>query len=90
MLQFTKYHVIIQMSVKSDKARFLNGVITGGYAPLHNTGTSAEFMKGGVLMKSKHCIYGKKAICSIFCSYRFVDNFFHKSRITASAKTVIR
>ncbi len=40
-------------------------------------------------MKSKHCADGKKvAICN-FRDYRIIDNLFHKSRITASAQTVI-
>ena len=34
-------------------------------------------------MKSKHCIYGKKAARSIFGNYHFLDNFFHNSKITA-------
>jgi len=47
-------------------------------------------MKGGMLMKSKHIVtYGKEiAICS-FDNYRYIDNFYHKSTITASGKTVI-
>jgi len=39
-------------------------------------------------MKSKHIANGKKiAICD-FRDYHFFDNFFHKSKVTASAKTV--
>ena len=58
--------------------------------PLH-TGTCAEFMKGGMLMKSKHiATYGKKIVICNFRDYSYTDNLFHKSRITASAKTVIR
>ena len=43
-----------------------------------------ESMKGGMIMKSKHCTYGKK---SAFCAfvYRGVrDNFRRKSNVTAS------
>ena len=41
-------------------------------------------------MKSKHiAMYGKKiAVCN-FRNYHNIDNSLHKSRITASAKTVI-
>ena len=53
--------------------------------PLH-TGRNAEFMKGGMLMKSKHCTDGKKiAVCN-FRDYHFIDSFFHKSKMTALAK----
>jgi len=37
-------------------------------------------------MKSKHCIYGKKATFSDFCNYHSYDNIPHKSTIAASAK----
>jgi len=47
------------------------------------TGRNAESMKGGVLMKSKHCTYGKKAACSDFCSYHIDDTISHKSTIAA-------
>ena len=69
------------------KARFLNGVHTGGYAHTFIfTGRNAESMKGGMLMKSKHCVNGKKiAVCN-FRDYHFIDNFLHKSRMTALAK----
>ena len=47
-------------------------------------------MKGGMLMKSKHiAIYGKEIAVCDFRDYPVTDNLFHKSRITASAKTVI-
>ena len=66
------------------KVRFLNGVHTGGYAHTFIfTGSNAESMKGGMLMKSKHCTYGKEIACSNFCSYHFYDNVFHKSTIAA-------
>ncbi len=53
------------------------------------TGNMSESMKGGVLMKSKHiATYGKEiAICD-FRDYRDIGNSLHKSRVTASAKTV--
>lgn len=35
-------------------------------------------------MKSKHCIYGKKAACSDFCSHHFNDTISHRSTIAAS------
>ena len=47
------------------------------------TGSDAESTKGGMLMKSKHCTYGKKATCSDFCSYRLNDTIPHKSTIAA-------
>ena len=50
------------------------------------TGSNAESMKGGMLMKSKHCIYGKKATCSTFYSYHFDDKVLHKSTIAAPTK----
>lgn len=41
-------------------------------------------------MKSKHCAtYGKEIAFCNFGNYHIIDNFLHKSRITASAKTVI-
>ncbi len=36
-------------------------------------------------MKSKHCIYGKKAVYSCFDNYHIIDNLRNKSTITASA-----
>ena len=70
------------------KARFLNGVYTGGYAHLYIHRQYAEFMKGGVLMKSKHIANGKKiAVCN-FRDYHFIDSFLHKSRVTAIAVAV--
>ena len=54
------------------------------------TGCYAEFMKGGMLMKSKHIVtYGKEIAFFSFDNYRYIDNFHHKSTITASGKTVI-
>ena len=47
------------------------------------TGSNAESMKGGMLMKSKHCTYGKETTFCSFDSYHFDDNFFHKSTIAA-------
>ena len=35
-------------------------------------------------MKSKHCTYGKKTICSDFGSYHFNDTILRKSTIAAS------
>ena len=46
-------------------------------------------MKGGMLMKSKHCTYDEKAAYSTFCIYYLNDNIYHKRTITASDKTVI-
>ena len=67
------------------KARFLNGVHTGGYAHTFIfTGRNAESMKGGMLMKSKHCTYGEKAAYSTFCIYYTYDNIPHKRTIAAS------
>jgi len=44
----------------------------------------AEFMKGGMLMKSKHiATYGKKIALCNFRNYHTSDNFFHKSTIAA-------
>ncbi len=42
--------------------------------------------KEGMLMKSKHCICGKKIAHSIFYSYHLDDTIPHKSTIAASAK----
>ena len=65
-------------------ARLLNGVYTGGYAlTFIFTGRNAESMKGGMLMKSKHCTYDKKAAYSTFGSYYLNDNISHKRTITA-------
>ena len=48
----------------------------------------AESMKGGVLMKSKYRANGKEiAICD-FRDYRSIDNFLHKSRVTAIAVAI--
>ena len=52
------------------------------------TGIYAEFMKGGVLMKSKYnATYGKKITSgytqSDFGSYHIIDNFRCKSKLTA-------
>lgn len=48
------------------------------------TGIYAEFMKGGMLMKSKHiATYGKKTAYRSFSSYHIDDNVFHKSTIAA-------
>ena len=38
----------------------------------------------GMLMKSKHCTYGKKANFSIFCNNHLNDIISHKSTIAAS------
>ena len=54
------------------------------------TGNYAEFMKGGMLMKSKHiATYGKKTAIRSFGNYHILDSFRCKSKITASAQTVI-
>ena len=66
-----------------NKARFLSGVFTGGYARLTYTGRYAESMKGGVLMKSKHIADGKKIAFCNFGNYLFTDDFIHKSTIAA-------
>ena len=53
------------------------------------TGSDAESTKGGMLMKSKHFANGKKiAICD-FRDYHTSDNFLHKSRVTAFAKSSV-
>jgi len=52
------------------------------------TGTCAEFMKGGMLMKSKHYANGKKIAVCDFRDYHSIDNFLHKSRVTAIAVAV--
>ena len=72
------------------KANFIKRFLTGGYAHFYIHRLYAESMKGGMLMKSKHVVtYGKEiAFCS-FDDYRYIDNFHHKSTITASGKTVI-
>ena len=57
--------------------------------PLLHTGVYAEFVKGGMLMKSKHYAYGEKIAFCNFRSYHFAGNFVHKSRITAIAVAVI-
>ena len=82
---------IINLSEQSDKVRpCVNN--TGGCAlTFICTGFRAEFMKGGMLMNkvSKHfATYGKKADCISFYSYHSFDDDFHKSIVTASAKTV--
>ena len=41
-------------------------------------------------MKSKHYAYGKKIAFCDFRDYHSLDNLLHKSRITASAQTVIQ
>ena len=52
------------------------------------TGSNAESVKGGMLMKSKHIANGKKiAICD-FRDYHSFDNFLHKSRVTAIAVAI--
>ena len=66
-------------------ARLLNGVYTGGYAlTFIFAGRNAESMKGGMLMKSKHCTYGKKADNSSFNSIHIYDTVSHKRTIAAS------
>ena len=78
-------------NVQWKKVKFLNGVFASGYAFFCIHKHQAEFMKGGMLMKSKHMsTYGKEiAICD-FRNYHIIDNFLHKCRITASAQAVIR
>ena len=39
-------------------------------------------------MKSKHYTYGKKIVIYNFRNYPLFDNSRHKSKVTASAKTV--
>ena len=66
------------------KVRLLNGVYTGGYAHFYIHRLYAEFMKGGMLMKSKHIVtYGKEIAFGSFDNYRYIDNFHHKSTIAA-------
>lgn len=72
------------------KVRFLNGVITGGYAQLlYTRATMLSLWKEGMLMKSKHCTYGEKITLCSFSNYHINDIVSHKSTITASGKTVI-
>ena len=71
------------MSDKSDKARSLNGDFTGGYAHLYIQALLAESVKGGMLMKSKHCIYEKKTVDNSFCSNHCYITILHKSAIAA-------
>lgn len=73
-----------QMAVKPPNPKYTPTVMP----PLH-TGTCAEFMKGSMLMKTKHCANGKKVAFGNFGSYHFFDNFLHKSRVTAIAVAVI-
>jgi len=48
------------------------------------TGCYAEFMKGGMLMKSKHiATYGKEIACCNFSCYHFLDNLRYKRTIAA-------
>ena len=76
------------MSEQSDKARFLNGVFTGGYAHLYIYRQYAEFMKGGMLMKSKHIANGKEVAICDFRDYHNSGNLLHKSRVTAIAVAI--
>ena len=56
---------------------------------LFNTGTKVpSIKKGGVLMKSKHIANGKEVAICDFRDYRSIDNFFHKSRVTAIAVAI--
>ena len=57
---------------------FIPAVMPPLYTDIH-----VESMKGGMLMKSKHCTYGKKAACSDFCNYHFNDTISHKNTIAA-------
>jgi len=66
------------------KARFINGVFTGGYAlSFIFTGRNAESMKGGMLMKSKYHTYGKEIALCNFGYYHLDVNIPHKSTIAA-------
>ena len=47
------------------------------------TGFLAESMKGGMLMKSKHCTYGKESAFRAFGYRDLCDNFRPKSNVTA-------
>lgn len=47
------------------------------------TGNVSESMKGGMLMKSKHCTYEKKTALRSFDYYHFYDNISNKSTIAA-------
>ena len=47
-----------------------------------------ESMKGGMLMKSKHCTYGKRSAFCAFVYRGLRDNFRRKSNVTAPARTV--
>ena len=85
LLKFPEFCCIIKKRWTIQRsARLLNGVYTGGYAlTFIFAGRNAESMKGGMLMKSKHCTYGKKAdYCSFnYCGLR--DNFCSKGNIAA-------
>ena len=56
---------------------------------LYSQAFYAEFMKGGMLMKSKYRTYGKKTAIRSFRNYHYFDIFLHKSTIAASAKAAI-
>jgi len=45
-------------------------------------------MKGGMLMKSKYRTYGKEIALCNFRNYHYIDNFNHKSRVTAIAVAI--
>lgn len=47
------------------------------------TGNVSESMKGGMLMKSKHCTYEKKTALRSFNYYHLYDNISNKSTIAA-------
>ena len=58
-------------------------MISPAVMPLLFTGSNTESMKGGMLMKSKHGTYVKKAVYFSLRGYHFYDNFRHKSTIAA-------
>ena len=47
------------------------------------TGSNAESMKGGMLMKSKHIANGKKVALCNFYYHLIDDNIPHKSTVAA-------
>ena len=71
------------------KVRLLNGGYSPAVMPPLHTGIRTESMKGGMLMKSKHFANGKEITICDFRDYLLFDNFLHKSRVTALAKSSV-
>ena len=72
------------MSEQSDKARFLYGGLHRRLCPTFTyTGSNAESVKGGMLMKSKYRANGKKVALCNFYYHLIDDNIPHKSTVAA-------